>query len=75
MVQIFNPPAIIDITASGVDLSGVDPASVNIYYDNQETGQWEVMESDQIVVNQNEGRIEIVGAKLPHFSRYSIGAE
>ena len=71
----FNPPAILDIDAFGLDLSGIDPEDLNVFYDNAETGQWELMQSTEILINQAEGYIKVVGALLPHFSRYAIGAE
>ncbi len=68
----FDPPAILNIEASGLDLFDVDPASINVYYDNPETGQWEVMPSDSVIVHQNEGYVRVIRARLPHFSRYAL---
>ncbi len=72
---VFNPPAILDIDAFGLDLSEIDPEAVNVFYDNAETGQWELMQSTDIIINQAQGYIKVMGALLPHFSRYAIGAE
>ena len=71
----FSQPAILNIEAHGVDFTGVDPNSVDIYYDNQETGQWELMQRDDVIIDVNAGTIQVINALLPHFSRYAIGAE
>ncbi len=71
----FSSPALLNIEAKNLDLSGVNPADINIYYDNQETGQWEVMESDKVIVKVNDGYVKIINGQLPHFSRYAIGME
>ena len=72
---IFAPDAILNIEAHGVDLSGVDPNEVDIYYDNQETGNWELMQCDDIIVDAASGTVRVVNARLPHFSRYAIAAD
>jgi hypothetical protein len=72
----FNPPAILDIEVSGLDLSGWSDDknhAINIFYVSE--GDWEVMKSKKIIVKKNEGYLKIKGAELPHFSRYAIGAE
>ena len=71
----FSSPALLNIEAKNLDISGISPDEINIYYDNQETGQWEVMNSKEIIVKVDEGYIKIVDAELPHFSRYAIGLE
>ena len=72
---VFNTPALLNIEAHGLDLSGFDPSTIQVYYDNTDTGNWELMQSSHIIVNQNEGYIKVVDAQLPHFSRYAIGAD
>ncbi len=72
----FNPPAILDIEVSGLDLSGWSDHKnhgINIFYVND--GDWEVMKSEKITIKKNEGYLKIKGAELPHFSRYAIGSE
>lgn len=71
----FSQPALLNIYAYGLDLSGVDPNSLNIYYDNPDTGQWELMQRDGFYVFPSLGTIYVINAKIPHFSRYAIGAE
>ena len=70
---IFNPPALLDFKVSGLNLSGVDPDLVNVYYENEETGLWELMPSKSIIVDVEAGYIEVDDAQFPHFSRYAIG--
>jgi hypothetical protein len=70
---IFSVPAILNIEAHGVDFTGIDPNSVDVYYDNQETGQWELMARDDVIVDSVNGTVQVINAQLPHFSRYAIG--
>jgi len=72
---VFNTPAILNIEAHGVDFTGVDPNAIDIFYDNQETGQWEPMPRDQIIVDVISGIIRVINAQLPHFSRYALAAD
>ena len=69
---VFNPSALLNIEASGLDLSGGDPSTIDIFYDNQDTGEWEPMPKETLIVDQNEGYIKVVNAQLPHFSRYAV---
>lgn len=69
----FNPPALLNFKASGLNLSGIDPELVDIYYDNPLTGLWELMPSESITVDAVAGYIEVINAEFPHFSRYAIG--
>lgn len=71
----FSIPALLNISVKGIDLSGVNPDEVFLYYDNQETGEWELMECDVIEIDAEQGLIKIVNGKLPHFSRYAIGQD
>jgi hypothetical protein len=68
----FSDPALLTIKAEGIDLSGINPGSLWIYYDNPVTGQWEPMVCERFVVGQS-GWIYVQNAELPHFSRYAIG--
>ncbi len=71
----FSNDAILNVEAEDLDLTGIDPNSVKIYYDNSETGAWEEMTCDSIIVKVNEGKINVINAQIPHFSRYAIGTE
>lgn len=72
---IFSTPALLNVEARGVDLSGTNPDAINIYYDNQDTGQWEQMVCDDIIVDVNAGTVKVINARLPHFSRYALAAD
>ena len=72
---IFSQPAILNIYAMGLDLSGVDPNEIGIFYDNPDTGQWEQMENEGISVNISTGHASVQNAKIPHFSRYAIATD
>lgn len=76
---VFSRPAILNIE---IEIEDIDPSSLNldnldIYYDNPATGQWELMPRDaiNIDIDDDEIKIEVVNARIPHFSRYAIGAE
>jgi len=69
----FSEPALLNIKARGLELNGVDPYSLKLYYDNQETGEWEEMEYEEFKYDYENGRIEFKKAQLPHFSRYAVG--
>jgi len=70
----FSDPALLTIKAEGIDLSGIDPNSLWIYYDNPVTGQWEPMVCERFIISKS-GMIIVQNAELPHFSRYAIGDE
>lgn len=71
----FSIPALLNISIDGIDLTGVDPNATHLYYDNQDTGEWELMECDSIIINIEEGELDVINGKLPHFSRYAIGQD
>ena len=71
----FAPAAYLNIEVCGLDLSSVDPATINVYYDDPASGTWELMPSSAVIVDQDRGRVQVVDARLPHFSRYAIGAD
>jgi hypothetical protein len=68
----FLRPAILNIQAKGLDLAGIDPDKIDIYYDNPELGEWEKMPRKQVQVNEKNGFINVVAAEIPHFSRYAV---
>lgn len=72
---VFDIPALLNITAYGVDFTGVNPQEVSIYYDNQESGLWEEMEREQIIINAQEGIVQVINAQIPHFSRYALSKD
>jgi len=69
---IFNTPAILNIKALRLDLGGLCEEEIDIYYDNQEKGCWDTMESHFVKANLKGGFIIVKNALLPHFSRYAM---
>ncbi len=71
----FSQAAELDIVASGIDFSGVDPNLVDVFYDNEEEGTWERMPKDELIIDRSNGKVIVKKARLPHFSRYAVGME
>jgi len=67
----------IEIKIEDIDPSSLNLDNLDIYYDNPATGEWELMPRDAINIDIDDDEIEIkvVNARIPHFSRYAIGAE
>ena len=70
----YSTPALLDVIVTGVDLTGVDPNNVHLYYVN-DNGVWEEMIVSSITIDFYNSRVIIIDAQLPHFSRYAIGAD
>ena len=69
---VFNTPAILNIKVKDVDLTAVGTSGIGVYYENLETGTWDLMESEKTSVSVKDGKLEIKNALLPHFSRYAV---
>lgn len=69
---VFSPAAYLTISAENVDLAGVNPATLNIFYVNSQTGEWEPIPSDGVTVDLAAGKILVKNARIPHFSRYAL---
>ncbi|MFC2085491.1 hypothetical protein ACFLS9_10565 [Bacteroidota bacterium] len=67
----FLKPATYNVSYTGIDLSGIDPALVNFVY-QAEDGSVENMEYDRIDVDSSTGLLSVVNAKIPHFSRFGF---
>lgn len=70
--QMFNFPAILNQTFTGLNLNGIDPSTIQLYYLATD-GTYEVMEYDQLIVDIENGTITVVNGKIPHFSLYGFG--
>jgi hypothetical protein len=70
--QMFNFPAILNQTFTGLNLSGVDVNNIHLYYLDTD-GSYEVMQCDQLTVDAATGTITVVNGKIPHFSVYGFG--
>ena len=67
----FSKPVIYNLTIVGVDLSKVDPAKVKFVY-MAPNGQYYTPVYERMYVEKQSGKLQIVNAKLPHFSRYGF---
>lgn len=71
---VFAVPALLNIAAKGLDLSSVPAdAQVNLYYLNDATGEFVVMQSEGLTVDRARGILICRNGQLPHFSRYAFG--
>ena len=68
----FSSPANMTMEAKNLDLSGINPDNIKLYYIN-DNGQWVEQPCHEIYVNVQWGIIRVVDAKLDHFSRYALG--
>lgn len=68
----FKKDALLNFELENVDLSNLGTTNLAFYYVNLDTGLWEKMIVEQIIVNIEEGYIKIVNAHIPHFSRYAL---
>ena len=67
----FDIPVEYTIIYEGLDLTGVNPEDVDFYY-VAPSGALVKAEYDRLEVNIATGRLFVLDAKLPHFSRYGF---
>lgn len=67
----FLQPGIYNITYTGVDLTGINPSDVKFVYLKND-GDLEYAENDGIVIDLTIGKIQVINAEIPHFSRYGF---
>ncbi len=67
----FSEPAQLDVKIEGIDLSGVDPSAIYVYYEKSQ-GEWEKMDCKKVKVDIEKGKIEVKKGELHHFSRYAL---
>jgi hypothetical protein len=65
-------PVIYNLTIMGLDLSTVDPSKVKFVY-MAPNGQYYAAVCQQIFVERQSGKLQVINAQLPHFSRYGFG--
>ncbi len=70
--SLFNIPLVLNLKITGVDLTGINPNDINFYYFAQD-GSVSLVQNDGITIVPQTGTLEIINAKLPHFSRYGWG--
>lgn len=69
---VFGNPALLNIIAVNLKLKNVNLETLGTYYDNPETDQWEKIDSEDIIVDEEHGFLRIRNAQIPHFSRYAV---
>jgi len=67
----FSKPGIYNITYTGVDLSGINPSTVRFVYLKTD-GTLDYPSHEGIIVDQSTGTIQVINARLNHFSRYGF---
>jgi hypothetical protein len=68
----FERPADLDVDIDNIDLTGIDPSAIHLYYENKLTGDWEIMDCKKVTVDVENGKIKVTKGELPHFSRYAL---
>ncbi len=69
---VFANPALLNIIAVNLNLEEVNLETLAIYYHNSETGQWEKIDSENVILDTEHGFLRIRDAQIPHFSRYAV---
>jgi hypothetical protein len=69
----FKKPALLNIVAQGLDLSGWSQEdNLQLACFNEDTQLWEVVPSQRIIFNVKTGYLQCVNGQLSHFSRYGF---
>ena len=68
---IFNKELILNIKYTGLDLSGTNPAQVKFAYLAADGSVVEAL-NDGIILDRQTGTLQVIKAKLRHFSRYGF---
>ena len=75
--MIFGPPmqfqekVTYNYKVSGLDLTGVNPNTVDFVYIDA-SGNIYPVQHNGVAVNLSSGTLAVYGAELPHFSRYGF---
>lgn len=69
----FLKPVELSIETQNIDLSALDPATIGLYYYNEDENNWELMEPTKLDVNIDKGRIK-GHWHIYHFSRYAVAS-
>jgi hypothetical protein len=67
----FTKPVIYNLTIMGVDLSNVNPSKVIFAY-LADDGKYYAAKYQQLFVEKQSGKLQVINAELPHFSRYAF---
>ena len=70
----FSKPALLNVSLQNMDLTGINPDKVALYYVN-DNGQWEKMVVESITVDLITGTVIVLNAQINHFSRYAVASD
>ena len=71
----FAPEARFSLWISGLDIMEINPDKVNLFYFEPGSGNWDAVPNEGVQVDLQNGYIKITNARLPHFSRYTLGED
>jgi hypothetical protein len=69
---VWAKPVIYNLTIQGANLTNVDPSKVKFVYVAPD-GKFYTAACQSIYVEKQSGKLQVINAQLPHFSRYSFG--
>jgi len=69
--RVWDKPVIYNLTIQGIDLSNVDPSTVTFVYMSTD-GNYYRAKYQSISVDKQSGKLQIINAELPHFSRWGF---
>lgn len=67
----FNIPVLYTLTVTGLDLTGINPATLDFVYVAQD-GTITGVQYDSITMDVTTGMLKVTNARLEHFSRYGF---
>jgi hypothetical protein len=67
----FNIPVDYTLVITGIDLTGVDPNTLDFVYIDA-NGNMYAVQKDYVYMDLNTGLLKVKNAKLDHFSRYGF---
>jgi uncharacterized lipoprotein NlpE involved in copper resistance len=67
----FLKPVIYNMTIMGVDLKEIEPSNVKFVYMAPD-GNYYPVKYQKIFVEKQSGKLQVINAELPHFSRYGF---
>jgi hypothetical protein len=67
----FNVPADYTLTITGLDLTGVNPNTLDFVYIDA-NGNMYAVQKDYVIMDLSTGMLKVKNAKLNHFSRYGF---
>lgn len=69
----FKVPLSLNLIYTGLNLKGIETDNIDFYYLNDNKTLYEIANKKSIIVDTKNGSISIIGAEIPHFSRWGVG--